>query len=132
MNLLKKGKKGLALLLACGMLFSSSTAKAASTSGGKLGSTTVTCSISINGGSNYSQARLSIETKNKVETLGIKDINIIKKDGGGSTGGSVKETNAYSAVYLGAAYGPNTIKSISGNFYVKSDNFGSFSKNISY
>lgn len=121
------------MVLIVGMLVDSSFANAASTQGGSLGKTTVECSISINGNSSsYNQAYLKISTAHRVEKLGIKNINIIKKDGGGTTGGSTSNTNAYSAAYAGAAYAPGSIKNISAKFYVTSNNFGNFTKNMSY
>lgn len=133
MKTLNKKNGVLVALLVFGMMFSTLSVKAYSTDGGTLGSTTVSYSIDIRGGSSsYSQAYLNIATKNKVEKLGIKNINIVKKDGGGVTGGSVSKKDAYKAEYYGAAYGPGSIKSISAHFYVTSANFGSFSKNASY
>lgn len=131
--MIKKMKCVVAVMLMFGMLTNISLANAASTGGGTLGKTTVDCSISINGGSStYSQAYLRISTGNKVEKLGIKNINIVKKDGGGVTGKSTSKTNAYSASYTGSTYAPSSIKSISAKFYVTSANFGNFSKNMAY
>lgn len=133
----KRAKVMIGMLLMVGMLTNVCSVKAYSwkstTQGGHLGKTDVDCTVDIHGGSSsYSQAYLSISTKNQVEKLGIKDINVILKDGGGSTGGNVSKSDAYSASYTGAAYGPNAIKSISGHYYVTSYNFGNFSKNYSY
>lgn len=100
--MIKKMKCVVAMMLMFGMLTNISLANAASTGGGTLGKTTVDCSININGGSStYSQAYLRISTGNKVEKLGIKNINIVKKDGGGETGKSTSETNACSASHTG-------------------------------
>lgn len=131
---MRKVKNGLiAMALVVGLVANAGAVAAESTSGGSLGKTTVSCSIGTYGGSSsYCQARLKITTANKVEKLGIKNINVVKKDGGGVTGASVSAKNAYSAEYAGAAYAPSSIKSISGHYYVTSSNFGSFSKNLSY
>lgn len=132
MKMLKKKNGVLVTLLLFGMIFSTLSVNAASTSGGTLGSTTVSYSIGVYGGSSYSQAHIMISTANKVEKIGISSINVVKKDGGGVTGASVSQSNAYRAEYYGAAYEPGSIKSISAHIYVESSNFGSFSKNISY
>lgn len=131
--MIKRMKRVVAMVLIIGVLTDTSLINAASTAGGTLGKTAVDCSIGINGGaSTYSQAYLRISTENKVEKLGIKNINIVKKDGGGETGKSTYETDAYSASYTGNTYAPSSIKSISATFYVTSTNFGNFSKNMSY
>ena len=114
------------------MIANVSLAGAYETKGGKLGKTPVTCSISRQGGSTtYSQAYLKISARNKVEKLGIKNINIVKKDGGGEMGVSKSASNAYTVSYAGEHYKPGSIKRISAKFYVTSSNFGNFSVNLS-
>lgn len=114
------------------MIANVSLAGAYETKGGKLGKTSVTCSISRQGGSTtYSQAYLKISARNKVEKLGIKNINIVKKDGGGEMGVSMSASNAYTVSYAGEHYKPGSIKRISAKFYVTSSNFGNFSVNLS-
>lgn len=114
------------------MIANVSLAGAYETKGGKLGKTSVTCSISRQGGSTtYSQAYLKISARNKVEKLGIKNINIVKKDGGGEMGVSKSASNAYTVSYAGEHYKPGSIKRISAKFYVTSSNFGNFSVNLS-
>lgn len=114
------------------MIANVSLAGAYETKGGKLGKTSVTCSISRQGGSTtYSQAYLKISARNKVEKLGIKNINIVKKDGGGEMGVSKSANNAYTVSYAGEHYKPGSIKRISAKFYVTSSNFGNFSVNLS-
>ena len=63
--------------------------------------------------------------------LGIKNINIVKKDGGGEMGVSKSASNAYTVSYAGEHYKPGSIKRISAKFYVTSSNFGNFSVNLS-
>lgn len=136
--MVKKVKLMVMMVLMASMLANVSSVSATSwtqdtQSKGSLGKTSVTCTIDRRGGSStYSQAYLSISTKNKVEKLGIKSINVVKKDGGGEMGKKVSKTNAYSASYTSSTYAPGSISSISANFYVTSGNFGNFSKNYSY
>lgn len=83
----KNIKKMVSVVAITCMIANVSLAGAYETKGGKLGKTSVTCSISRQGGSTtYSQAYLKISARNKVEKLGIKNINIVKKDGGGEMG----------------------------------------------
>ena len=132
----KNIKKMVSVVAITCMIANVSLAGAYETKGGKLGKTSVTCSISRQGGSTtYSQAYLKISVewsaRNKVEKLGIKNINIVKKDGGGEMGVSKSASNAYTVSYAGEHYKPGSIKRISAKFYVTSSNFGNFSVNLS-
>ena len=88
--------------------------------------------IDVRGGTTYSQPYLQIKTGNIVEHLGISNINIVTRDGGGVVGGGVSNVSTDTVVYQGTAYAPGTINSISAHFFVTSDNFGNFSRNYSY
>ena len=128
----KNIKKMVSVVAITCMIANVSLAGAYETKDGKLGKTSVTCSISRQGGSTtYSQAYLKISARNKVEKLGIKNINIVKKDGGGEMGVSKSASNAYTVSYAGEHYKPGSIKRISAKFYVTSSNFGNFSVNLS-
>lgn len=77
---MKKHQKMVSVVAITCMIANVSLAGAYETKGGKSGKTSVTCSISRQGGSTtYSQAYLKISARNKVEKLGIKNINIVKK-----------------------------------------------------
>lgn len=135
--MIKKMKRVVATTLLLGMVGNAGLANATTTNGttagGSLGKTGVSCTISINGSSStYSQAYLKIVTDNRVEKLGIKNINVVTKSGGGETGKKASQTNAYSSTFNGNTFAPGAIKSISAHFYVTSSNFGNFTKNMSY
>lgn len=134
--MMKKRKCVLAMALVLSMVVNVSMAQAVSvteTTKGKLGKTTVTALIDRRGSSStYSQAYLKISAEHVVEKLGIRYINIVKKDGGGVMGAKTSKTNAKTASYTGQQYAPNSISSISADFYVESTNFGNFTHKLAY
>lgn len=132
---MKKKIKGiLVIALVFGLMLNANSALAVEgkTEGGDLGVTTVRYTIAIAGSANtYDQPYLRISTDHVVEELGIKDINIIRNDGGGITGVSRSATNSKGAVvYSDSTYGANSVISVSAHFYVNSKNFGIFNKNL--
>lgn len=135
--MIKKMKSVVAIALVSGMIANVSLANAYTknytTPKGTSGeSTDVACTLEMRGGSStFNQAYLEIKATRTVEELGIKDISVVKKDGGGVTGKKVSQKNAKTASYTGPAYGPDTIKTITGHFYVTSAKYGNLSEILS-
>lgn len=125
-------KKFLTVLMAFIMLLATQNVVANSYSistRGYLGSNKVRFSLTKADHDGLYQYRLYNSSDHRLEEMGFTDINVITKNGGGSMGGSKKSQNCFSLNYGTATY-KDVTKSCSACFYVKSDNFGSTSKNL--
>lgn len=103
------------------------------TTRGYLGSNTLEYSIDVSGGStSYHRVSFLIESEYRVETLTIKNINIVYTNGASTMGHSVTDTNEFELEYAETKAPTYALKSASGTFSVSSYNFGSYSKAIAY
>jgi len=132
-------KKAGAIILAATMVISTSIFTYAAdsysgyTSGGNRGKTKVQCTIGDSSSSMYCQAYLQMTTVNGniVDTMKIKNINIITSNGGGITGANATESKTDNLIYK-KSFAPNLkVKSASGTFSISCTAFGSFTRNMS-
>lgn len=125
-------KKFLTILMAFIMLLSTQNVVANSYSintKGYLGPNNVRFSLGNADHDGLYQYKLYISSDHRLEEMGFTNINVVTKNGGGSTGGSKKSKNCFSLNYGTATY-KDVTKCCSAHFYVKSDSFGSTSMNL--
>ena len=103
------------------------------TSGGTRGKTKVTCTIGNGSNSYYSQAffKLTTENENKVDSMTIKNINVVTSNGGGTMGAKKTGTMTDNIIY-NCNYSPSlSIVSASATFSINCSAFGTFTRNLS-
>ena len=131
----KKLKTVSAVFLGCLLLMNSTVGIKASTGKadtyGYLGPNSVTYSIINESNSYYSKCKMTNKSVHRVETIGIKNINVVNSSGGGAMNLSRTAYDSFEVSYNGNVYGsPIKITGASGTFYVNSYNFGSFTRNL--